>query len=95
MARVYCRRNETNTLDFYVADKGCEYYLFSQKAYLGVEKHFRNGVSLSNAINHSKGRADYMIHKIMSKLPIYIKYVEKEYGIALLEQSKRRLANAA
>ena len=95
MTRVYCRRNEVNTLDFYIADKDCEYYLFSQKAYLGVEKYFKNGVVLDNAINHSKGRSDYMIHKIMSKIPLYIKYVEKEYGIAFLEQSKRRLADVA
>ena len=95
MTKIYCRRNGTNTLDFYVTNKGYEYYLFSQKVYLGVEKHFKNGVALNDAINHRKGRGDYMIHKTKSKLPIFIKYVEREYGIALLEQSKKRLADAA
>ena len=31
----------------------------------------------------------------MTKLPGYIKYIEKEYGIAVLEQSKRKLQEAA
>ena len=31
-----------------------------------------------------------LIIKTMKKLPIYIKYVEKEYGICILEQTKKR-----
>ena len=54
-----------------------------------------NGVCLKDAINHKRGRSDYAIHKTMTKLPGYIKYIEKEYGIAVLEQSKRKLQEAA
>lgn len=93
MAKIYCKANHSN-LDFIITEKGTEYFLFTQKWHRGVEEYFKNGVALDNAIDHSKSRSDRMVHKVMSKLPMYIKYIEKEYGIAFLEQSKRRLAAA-
>ena len=44
---------------------------------------------------YKRGRSDYAIHRTMTKLPGYIKFIEKEYGIAVLNQSKRRLQEAA
>ena len=98
MTTIYCKRNgsEAQTLDFYVVKDREEFFLFSQKKiYAGLEKHYSRGVSLNDAINHSKGKTDYMIHKTMTKLPVYLRYVEKEYGITLLDQSKKRLRKAA
>ena len=93
MAKIYCRHNHSN-LDFFIADRGKEYFLFTQKWHRGIEEYFKHGVALDRAINHSKSRSDRMIHKVKSKLPMQIRYIEKEYGIAFLEQSKRRLAAA-
>ena len=92
MTTVYCRRNKGNNLDFYIKNKETEYFLFSQRVYRGLESFFEKGVSLDNAINHRKGKGDSRIHKVMTKLPAYIRYIEKEYEIAFFEQSKRRLS---
>ena len=95
MTTVYCIRNKGNNLDFYIKNKETEFFLFSQRLYKGVEKYFRKGVSLNKAIDHSKCWDDYRIHRVMSKLPAYIRYIEKEYEIAFFEQSKRRLSKTA
>ena len=95
MTTIYCKQNSNEKTDFYMIADGVHYYLFSQKKYCGVMKYYRNGVCLKEAINHKRGRSDYAIHKTMTKLPGYIKYIEKEYGIAVLEQSKRKLQEAA
>lgn len=95
MTTVYCRRNKDNNLDFYIKEKQKEYFLFSQKPYRGLEAFFKKGVSLDIAINHGKGKGDSRMHKVMSKLPAYIRYIEKEYEIAFFEQSKRRLYKTA
>lgn len=90
MTTIYCKRSN-NALDFFITDKGNEYYMFSQRPYTGVEEYFKKGIALNNAIKHSKCGDNKMIHKTITKLPTYIKYIEKEYGIALLEQSKKKL----
>lgn len=95
MTTVYCKRNKNEMLDFYIEEKGEKYYLFPQKPYKGVENYYKKGVSLEKAINHGLCGKDHMIHKVMSKLPAYIRYVEKEYGIAVFEQSKRKLELSA
>lgn len=75
MTTIYCKKRETNKIDFYMVTGETEYFLFSQKkSYYGVEKYFRQGVSLDDAINHKKGKSDHMINKTMTKLPIYIRY---------------------
>jgi len=95
MTKIYCKENANGKIDFYIVAEGVHYFLFSQKRYCGVLKYYRNGVCLKDAIDHKRGRSDYAIHRTMTKLPGYIKFIEKEYGIAVLNQSKRRLQEAA
>ena len=95
MTKIYCKRNNNNGLDFILKERRVEFYLFSQKWHRGVEEYFKDGVSLDEAIRHGKTRKDRMIHKVKTKLPMYIRHIEKESGMTFLEQSKRRLARAA
>lgn len=95
MTTIYCKHNSNKKTDFYMIANGVHYYLFSQKSYCGVTKFYRNGVCLKDAINHKRGRSDYAIHKTMTKLPSYIRYIEKEYGIAVFDRSIRKLQEAA
>ena len=95
MTTIYCKQNSNGKTEFYMVANGVHYYLFSQKKYCGVTKFYRNGVCLKDAINHKRGRSDYAIHKTMTKLPSYIRYIEKEYGIAVFDRSIRKLQEAA
>ena len=95
MTTIYCKQNSNEKTDFYMIVDGVHYFLFSQKRYYGVIKYYLNGVCLKDAINHKRGRSDFAIHRTMAKLPGYIKYIEKEYGILVLNQSKRKLREPA
>ena len=93
MTTIYCRSN-SNKHDFYLNFEGYTYYLFSQPFRYGVDEFFKNGVKLDKAINHGIGRSDFAIHHTMDKLKAYIKYIETEYEVIILKQTKRKKAAA-
>lgn len=78
---IICENPNHGTLNFYLNYCGQRYYLFSQRYYASAYSHFKNGVVMRDACNKSKSHRDYAILKIMDKIPKYITYIEKEYGI--------------
>ena len=89
-ASIYCEAPRTGGLDFYLK-VGCEsYYLFNQRWKQAVEDHFKNGISVDQALKAARGKSSVPIRSIAEKLPSYIRYIEKEYDIVVLEKSKRR-----
>lgn len=95
MVKITCKTRSNQTLDFFLVDNRKEYYLFTQKRYRVVEEYFKNGVTLDEAIRHGKVKNNCRLHKVKSKLPVYIKYLESESGMAFLDQTKRRSERAA
>lgn len=93
MVTVFCTTNN-NFNNFYIADGKNEYYLFSQKYRRIVNQFYCNGVSLDRAIKHSEGRRKQVLHHTMSKLKLYIKYIEKEYDIIFLNSTKRKVSKS-
>ena len=87
---IYCEPTERGVHSFFLIADGQEYFLFRQNYRKGVQAYFSKGVPLADAINFSKTHNDSALIRTMSKLPMYIKYVEKEYGIEILEQTKKR-----
>ena len=87
---IYCQNKEYGVHTFYLKAKGQTYLLFRQTYHMGVGNYFGNGVSVSEAIDHAKARHDQALLKTMTKMPAYIRYIEKEYGIEILEQTKKR-----
>lgn len=87
---IYCKPIQKGIHSFYLATNSNEYFLFNQNYRKGVQYYFGKGVTLNHAINFSKSNGDTAIIKTMSKLPIYIKYIEKEYEITILNQTKKR-----
>ena len=87
-ATIYCTEPKHGGLDFYLKVNGESYYLFNQRWRQAVKDFYKNGVSIDRALSPSH----YGNRHISDKLPCYIRYVEKEYGITILEKSKRRLA---
>ena len=89
-AKIYCECIEPGVHQFYIAIGGDDYFLFRQNFRKGVHSYFSNGVSLDQAMKYSKIHNDSALERTISKFPMYIKYVEKEYGVEILEQTKRR-----
>ncbi len=87
---IYCEPTQRGIHSFYLLSDGKEYYLFSQNYRKGVHEYFSRGVYLRDAMNYSRTHNDSALIRTMSKLPIYIKYIEKEFGIEVLNQTKKR-----
>ena len=89
-AMIYCETIEHGVHSFYLVSGGREYFLFNQNYRKGVQEYFNNGVYLDRAMNYSKAHNDSALVRTMTKLPMYIKYIEKEYEIEVFEQTKSR-----
>ena len=85
---IYCKK-ATGIHSFYLITENKEFYLFSQNYRKGVEKYYGKGVVLDDAIKYSKSHNDSAIIRTMNKLPMYIRYLEKKYGISVLNKSKK------
>lgn len=90
--RIYCKWTDCGVHSFYLVASGQEYFLFCQSYRKGVQKYYGNGVSVDAALDFSRAHRDGAIERTMTKLPMYIRYIEKEYEIEVLEQTKRRSA---
>lgn len=87
---IFCKVTGKGVHTFYLSANGSEYYLFSQNYRRGVNAYYRNGVSLDAAMDFGKSHHDTALEKTMQKLPTYVKYIEKEYGIAVLSQTVKK-----
>ena len=87
---IYCEPIEKGVHSFYMLHEGEKYYLFSQKYRRGVHNYYSKGVLMNEALSYSRAHKDGAIIRTMEKLPMYIKYLEKEFSIEVLEKSKRK-----
>ncbi len=87
---IYCKPTEKGIHSFYLNNGQNEvFYLFSQAYRKSVEEYYGKGVSIDDAIRYSKAHKDSSITRTMTKIPIYIRYVENEYGVAILNKTKK------
>lgn len=91
-AIIYCKATDKGVHTFYLKVNGREYYLFRQNYRRGVNEYFRNGVVLESAIDFGRSRQNEAIQRTMQKLPSYIKYIEKEYEIKILNKTIKKSA---
>lgn len=89
---IYCLTTDKAVQSFYLEADGETHYLFSQRYKRGVKEYFGSGVHIDAAMDFSRARHDASILRTMQKLPSYIKYIEKEYGIEVLRQTVRKNA---
>lgn len=87
---IYCEPTERGIHSFYLVDNDERYFLFSQKYRKSVQDYYSKGVSVNRSIDFSKSHKDNALKRTMSKLPMYIRYIEKEFGILVLNQTKKK-----
>lgn len=86
-AIIKCYTKEKGIHKFYIEYGGKRYFLFSQDYRRGVNNYFCKGVSLHNALCIKTAKRNHAVIKTMSKLKIYIRYIEKEYGLKILKKT--------
>lgn len=89
-ATIFCETTAKGIHTFYLSANCQIYYLFDQDYRKGVQKYFGRGVLIDEAINYSRAHNDNAVIRTMSKIPMYVKYIEKEFAIEVLEQTKKR-----
>ena len=94
-AIIDCRTVANGRLGFYLSCRDWSYYLFSQAYDPSVYSYFGNGVSIDRSIDASRCKRNHAVLQAMRKLPAHIRYIEKEYGIVVLRQTARKLAESA
>ena len=87
---ILCKIEVSGYHSLYLVTENKEYYLFRQAYRKGVAEYYRSGVYLDDAIDFSKARGNTSIKNTMSKLISHIRYAEKEFGIAVLDRTRRR-----
>ena len=87
---VYCLTTDKGVQSFYLEAYGETHFLFSQNYRRGVKEYFGRGVHIDAAMDFSRAGRNSAVLSTMTKLPSYIKYVEKEYGIQVLRQTARK-----
>ncbi len=87
---IYCKPTSKGIHSFYIAIEEQKYFLFEQNYRKGVNEFFRDGVDINRALDFSKAKFDNALIKTMQKLPIYIKYIEKNYDIEILKSTAKK-----
>ncbi len=87
---IYCKTTDKGVHSFYLAQGREEYFLFHQNFRRGVKEYFGRGVSINEAFDFGRSHHNTSLIHTMEKLPAYIKYVEKEYGIEVLKQTAKK-----
>lgn len=89
-ATIYCKATAKGIHSFYLITGNKEIFLFSQPYRKGVAKFFGQGVRLEDSFDYKKAHYDTAVIRTMDKLPMYLKYIEKENAIEVLKQTKKR-----
>lgn len=86
-AKIFCKTVAKGKQSFYMTVNGQKYFLFTQDYRVSNKEYFQNGVSIFE-INNYGGVHSTAVKKTLDKLPSYIKYIEKEYEIAVYNKTK-------
>lgn len=86
-AYITCKNKEHGKLYFYLVADGSEHYLFSYHYNKKTQRYYENGVTVEKALNKTNSE---VLNIIADKLPGYIRYIEKEYDIAILKSTKKK-----
>lgn len=87
---IYCKTTAKGVQSFFINVNGETHFLFSQNFRRGVKDYFERGVRIDEAINFKRANGNSAIIHTMEKLPSYIRYVEREYGMEVLKRTARK-----
>ena len=84
---IQCEKTRLGDHAFYIMHNRTKYLLFVQKYYQDVNNVFSNGIDLNKAINPKTAKGAAPVSKTIDKMKLYIKYIEKEYQVKILDAS--------
>ncbi len=88
MKKIICKVQTQGVHSFYYIDGDNQYFLFTQDFRKSVKEIFAGGVNI-NELNNITSKS-HAVNRTLDKLPAYIKYIENEYGIEILNKTKNK-----
>lgn len=79
-----------NELNFYLSNQYGTYYLFTQPYTPGVYDYFRSGRSENEIRSFRNWNRNPRLDKTIEKLPMYIRFVMREYVMEDMEAERAR-----
>lgn len=87
-ARVFCKKNKSDTLSFYIEVMNQEWYLFSTDYYSNsIYCEYYNGKRVDDTFRKTKKFRQQNIKEHIIRM---IKYVESENSMVILNQTRKR-----
>ena len=86
---IYCTTTAKGEQTFYLIAQGTKYFLFVQAYRRSNKEVFEQGISLFD-LRKLKKHCSYSVRHTATKLPAQIHYLEKEFGISVMEKTKRK-----
>ena len=90
---IYCRTVAKGMQAFYLGVGSKSYFLFQQKYYVGVRDYFVGGRLIGELASACKHH-NTAVRRTANKLPAYLQYVEKEYGIVVFDKREAQKSKA-
>lgn len=87
-AKIFCKTLAKGVQAYYVTVDKKTYFLFQQAYHESNKAFFRKGVSI-NRVNNYSGVHSASVRRTMDKLPTYIRFIEKEYGVAIYDKTRK------
>lgn len=86
---IYCKPTEKGVHSFFLIVGTEEFFLFSQAYRKGVDEYYGRGVRIDESMKYSRAHNDSAITRTMDKIPMYVRYIEREYDIEVFEKTKK------
>ena len=87
-ARVFCKKNTSDTLDFYIKVMNQNWYLFSTDYYSSsIYYEYYNGKMIDDTFRKTKRIRQ---QKLKDRIIRTTKYIEDEYSVVILDRTKKR-----
>ena len=86
---IYCTTTAKGKQTFYLMAKGIKYFLFVQAYRRSNKEVFEQGIYLFD-LRKLKKHCSFSVRHTAEKIPAYIRYIEQEYCISVMEMTKRK-----
>ncbi|MBR6385126.1 MAG: hypothetical protein IKS03_03270 [Ruminococcus sp.] len=88
---IICKNSSTKgIINFFAEDSTQSYFLFQQKFRHSTYDFYKKGIPVRQAFSHRSTHRDRAIENVIKRLPSQISYIEKEYGVAILNRTKAK-----
>lgn len=87
-AKVFCRKNNSGSLDFYMGVRNEKFYMFTTTYYsYGIYSIYRNGVMIGDVFRNTRNTRQQKLNERIIRMA---KYIELENSITVFNKKPKK-----